>query len=164
VSVSTLTTSSAELHAGLDYLIGILDEKIECQERIRDAATTQITTLRRQRTVLQSLRVGEGVHLLGERPTKPSAVLSLLKQHPNRSFRLIDIRRELIRQGAMEGNERDIHALEVAIRALDQRGVVERVRRGTYRLARLSTAPERTKAIDAERSPVEARVNGEPFT
>jgi hypothetical protein len=160
VSVSALISSDRALHAGIDQLIGILDEKIEGQERIRDAATSQIASFRRQRAVLQSLRVGEGLHLLGERPTKPSAVVSLLKQYPNRSFRLIDIRRELIRQGAMDCNAREIHALEVAVRALDQRGVIERIRRGTYRLAKLGLTAETREETGAERKTRGVQVDG----
>ena len=40
----------------------------------------------------------------------------------------------------MGTEKREVHALEVAVRALEARGAIERIRRGMYRLADVAGA------------------------
>ena len=73
-------------------------------------------------------------------PSKPAAVVALLREHRGRALRLIEIRNALIERGFMGTEKREVHALEVAVRALEARGAIERIRRGMYRLADVAGA------------------------
>jgi hypothetical protein len=68
----------------------------------------------------------------GQQPTKREAALAFLAEHPDSEFKLIEIRRALIERGAMTNDQ--AHALEVAVREMEARGEIRRVRKGIYTL------------------------------
>jgi hypothetical protein len=68
----------------------------------------------------------------GQMPTKREAVLSFLAENPDSEFKLVEIRRGLIERGAMTNEQ--AHALEVAVRDMESRGEIRRVRKGIYTL------------------------------
>ena len=131
-----------QVEKGLDRVIHLMTQEIEHHERVRDAAAAEALALRRRRAVLQRLTSHEtaGVAVREGLPSKPAAVVALLREHRGRALRLIEIRNALIERGFMGTEKREVHALEVAVRALEARGAIERIRRGMYRLADVAGA------------------------
>jgi hypothetical protein len=70
--------------------------------------------------------------VLGRLPTKREAVLAFLAEYPDSEFKLVEIRRALIERGAMTNEQ--THALEVAVRDMEARDEIRRVRKGIYTL------------------------------
>jgi hypothetical protein len=127
------------LEAELDRVIAFYTRRIEEWDAIREAATAEAASLRRQRAVLEGMRHRrKGVQLRlveADYPPKPQAVLTFLREYPDQSFRLVEIRRELIARGMMADTKAHVHALEVAVRMMEKRGEVTRPRKGIYKLA-----------------------------
>lgn len=101
----------------LDSLIAAESRKIRAWEQARVSITDQGPPLR---------------IVPGQLPTKREAVLELLGEYPDSDFKLIEIRRALIDRGLMTNSQ--AHALEVAVREMERRGEIRRVRKGIYTL------------------------------
>jgi hypothetical protein len=71
-------------------------------------------------------------------PTKREAVLAYLTEAPDSVFKLVDIRRALVERAWMNNDKSSIHALEVAVIEMAERGELRRVRKGYYKLGSLS--------------------------
>jgi hypothetical protein len=145
----------AEVEGRLSTLIERTDAEIEQLKRTRSVIDNKITLLVRKRKLWEatvnalSARAEDGTAddawrlrlVTGEQPAKPRAVVAFLSEHPDRAFRLIEIRHALIARGWMDEGQRSAHALEVAVRTLQARGEIERPRRGVYRIAAPSLPP-----------------------
>ena len=69
-----------------------------------------------------------------EAATKREAVLAFLSEAPDLELKLVEIRRALIGRGWLTHGPGSIHALEVAVAGMAERGEIQGVRKGHYRL------------------------------
>jgi hypothetical protein len=67
-------------------------------------------------------------------PPKREAILHVLSERPDHTFRLAEIREILLARGWMPAGRKAAHALEVAATTLAKRGEIDRPRRGFYRM------------------------------
>lgn len=138
-SVASLELLETRVEDGLGTLIDAARREVEELHRQREQLDREITDKVRKlraweyaRDSLTRPRAGSLVAVPDELPTKREAVLAFLGEHPDEDFKLIQIRRGLIARGWMAGDAASIHALEVAVRTMEQRGELRRPRKGIY--------------------------------
>jgi len=151
--VPRLDLLEAAFGDGLEQLIAAARQQLaELDERRRDLDREIAACSRKLRTwenVQASLARGPGNHLRladAEPPTKREAVLAFLSERPDENFRLVEIRQALIGRGWMTDGRRAVHALEVAVATMAERGDIQRVRKGIYALRPRPPDPEDERA------------------
>lgn len=154
--MSALPHASLEDQAddALGQLIAAGRERLQALQRQRDTVEDLIAAESRKLRAWQQARdsIKNPTPPLravpGHLPTKREAVLALLGAHPDSDFRLIEIRRALIERGEMTNDQ--AHALEVAVRDMEGRGEIRRVRRGIYTLRPRSEDPRTDGSIGVQ--------------
>src|SRR3954451_24026374 len=99
-----LSHLSQDLDHRLDALLEAVESELAQADRIVRAAKARAVDLRRQRDSLVAMRqlaVRPQLRVVSAPayPTKPRAVMALLRANPGREFRLVQIRHELIARG-----------------------------------------------------------------
>ena len=140
-AVPKLDVLEAQVGDGLGQLIAATQRTLAELERRRQEIDAEIAAhgrkLRTWQNVRGSLGYDKGRQLRLVRdapPTKREAVLGFLSDYPEGDFKLVEIRRALIERGWMTGEKNDIHALEVAVIGMAERGEIHRIRKGIYTL------------------------------
>ncbi len=118
-------------------------------EREQEGIAEAIAGLRRRLTMWSALSEFTSMESadtprsgVGQVPSKRDALLALLAEAQGQPSRLVEMREEMIARGWLARTPQAIHALEVAATTLAQRGEVERVKKGVYRL------PSRLRLLD----------------
>jgi hypothetical protein len=130
----------ARIGDGLAELITAAERELAELHRQRGKLDEQIASYGRKLRTWESVRGSLGTKprrlqvVADNEPTKREAVLAYLAEQPEAAFRLVEIRKGLIARGWMTSERRAIHALEVAVSGMADRGEIHRVRKGIYRL------------------------------
>src|SRR5215208_5261626 len=104
-------------------LVRALDREIELLRDRRDRLSREITDLVNKRRLYSAHASGTGRMPRGlRRVSKPDGILAILREVAPRAMPLREIHEEMVRRGWSIDTRRERHALEVAVRALDNRG------------------------------------------
>jgi hypothetical protein len=151
--VNFLDPLEEKIRDGLADLIEQVEHELRKLARERDRVENSIAELEAKRRAwahaleATSGSIGSTPGSARDRlPTKRQAVLALLSEDTSKTWRLLEIRRELIRRGWMTETRRSQHALEVAVRAMEDRGELTRPTTGCYRISEPGTGQERLVA------------------
>jgi hypothetical protein len=141
--MTSMEALESDLRDGLKRLVERADSNLADMERERRRLDEAIAVLEAKRqtwvaaiaaTARSDSAIANALETTARMPTKRQAVLALLSEDPERPRQLVEIRRELIKRGWMTETRKSHHALEVAVRAMEDRGELLRPRKGVYLL------------------------------
>jgi hypothetical protein len=139
--MTSMEALESDLRDGLKRLVERADAKLADLEREQSRLEEAIAVLEAKRqtwaaalaaTASSDSPLANALEATARMPTKRQAVLALLSEDPEQPRQLVEIRRELIRRGWMTETRKSHHALEVAVRAMEDRGELLRPRKGVY--------------------------------